>query len=52
MSVLTGDVPSPIHPPEGCRFHPRCPICMDECSRIAPAMKEVAPGHIAACLAL
>ena len=52
MSVLTGDVPSPIHPPPGCRFHPRCPIRMDECNRIAPAMQEVAPGHFAACLAL
>jgi peptide/nickel transport system ATP-binding protein len=52
MSVLAGDVPSPIQPPSGCRFHPRCPIRMDECNRIAPAMKEVSPGHFAACLAL
>jgi oligopeptide/dipeptide ABC transporter ATP-binding protein len=50
--VLEGDVPSPIHPPSGCRFHPRCPIRMGECSRIAPAMKIVGPGHQAACLAL
>jgi oligopeptide/dipeptide ABC transporter ATP-binding protein len=52
MSVLAGDVPSPILPPPGCRFHPRCPIRMDECNRIEPAMKEVSPGHFAACLAL
>jgi oligopeptide/dipeptide ABC transporter ATP-binding protein len=52
MSVLAGDVPSPIQPPLGCRFHPRCPIRLDECCRTAPAMKEVSPGHFAACLAL
>jgi oligopeptide/dipeptide ABC transporter ATP-binding protein len=52
MSVLAGDVPSPIQPPPGCRFHPRCPIRMDECNRIEPAVKEVSPGHFAACLAL
>jgi len=52
MSALAGDVPSHIQPPAGCRFHPRCPIRMDECNRIEPAMKEVSPGHFAACLAL
>ncbi len=50
--VLEGDVPSPIQPPSGCRFHPRCPIRMEECSRTAPTMKAVGPGHYAACLAL
>jgi len=47
--VLVGDVPSPIHPPEGCHFHPRCPKCMDGCSRERPGLIEVEPGHFAAC---
>ena len=52
MQVLEGDVPSPIDPPSGCRFHPRCPIRMKQCPQITPAMKEIGPGHHAACLAL
>jgi oligopeptide/dipeptide ABC transporter ATP-binding protein len=43
--VLTGEVPSPINPPKGCRFHPRCPFAMDRCSQETPEEKEVAPGH-------
>ncbi len=47
--VLTGEVPSPINPPTGCRFHPRCPFAMDKCSEEAPVNKEVAPGHRVSC---
>jgi oligopeptide transport system ATP-binding protein len=47
--VLQGDVPNPIQPPSGCHFHPRCPRAMDRCAQEAPLLKEVAPGHLAAC---
>lgn len=47
--VLTGEVPSPINPPTGCRFHPRCPFAMDKCSIDAPVDKEVSPGHRVSC---
>jgi oligopeptide/dipeptide ABC transporter ATP-binding protein len=47
--VLTGEVPSPINPPSGCRFHPRCPFAMDKCAEAAPEEKEVAPGHLISC---
>ena len=47
--VLTGEVPSPINPPSGCRFHPRCPFAMDKCSMEAPVDKEVAPNHRVSC---
>ena len=47
--ILPGDVPSPIHPPAGCPFHPRCPRAESRCSTEAPALREVAPGHMAAC---
>ncbi|MFZ7127452.1 MAG: ABC transporter ATP-binding protein [Desulfobacterales bacterium] len=47
--LIPGDVPSPLHPPEGCRFHPRCPERMTICSREAPATRETAPGHRVAC---
>lgn len=50
--ILSGDVPSPINPPSGCRFHPRCPIAMDICSQAEPEWKELAPQHYAACHAL
>ena len=46
---LEGDVPSPIHPPLGCRFHPRCPHAMARCTVEEPVRKEVAPGHSVAC---
>ena len=47
--VLPGDVPSPIHPPSGCPFHPRCPIAEARCRTEVPALREVSPGHWAAC---
>ena len=47
--VLAGEVPSPINPPSGCRFHPRCPFAMDQCAVAAPEEKEVAPGHLISC---
>jgi oligopeptide/dipeptide ABC transporter ATP-binding protein len=47
--VLTGEVPSPIKPPQGCRFHPRCPFAMDRCATEAPVEKEVPPGHRVNC---
>jgi peptide/nickel transport system ATP-binding protein/oligopeptide transport system ATP-binding protein len=47
--VLSGEVPSPINPPSGCRFHPRCPFAMDKCSVEVPVYKEVAPGHRVSC---
>jgi oligopeptide/dipeptide ABC transporter ATP-binding protein len=51
--ILEGDVPSPINPPSGCRFHPRCPLFKKDsnpsCSRNAPEFREINPGHFVAC---
>jgi oligopeptide transport system ATP-binding protein len=47
--VLVGDVPSPMNPPSGCPFHPRCPERMPMCSQEVPAPRQVAPGHTVAC---
>ncbi|MGC2201176.1 MAG: dipeptide ABC transporter ATP-binding protein [Stellaceae bacterium] len=47
--ILKGDVPSPINPPAGCRFHTRCPYAFGRCSKEEPEMREVLPGHHVAC---
>ena len=47
--MLTGDVPSPVNPPAGCRFSGRCAQCMDKCREVNPKLKEVEPGHFVAC---
>jgi peptide/nickel transport system ATP-binding protein/oligopeptide transport system ATP-binding protein len=47
--ILKGDVPSPLNPPKGCRFHPRCPIADKICSEQEPAFREVLPDHFVAC---
>ena len=47
--VLTGDIPSPVSPPSGCRFHTRCPVAFERCKIEEPPLREYAPGHFAAC---
>jgi oligopeptide/dipeptide ABC transporter ATP-binding protein len=47
--ILKGDVPSPLNPPKGCRFHPRCPVAIEKCSIEEPVFKESEPDHWAAC---
>jgi len=46
---IKGEIPSPLAPPSGCHFHPRCPHAFARCSREAPALREIAPGHLSAC---
>jgi oligopeptide/dipeptide ABC transporter ATP-binding protein len=48
--VLRGEVPSPLNPPSGCVFHPRCPIAVERCRAEVPELREIRPGHRAACL--
>lgn len=48
--ILTGDVPSPINPPSGCHFNPRCPIAGEACRTVAPQLKEVSTQHFVSCL--
>ncbi|MDE5789397.1 MAG: dipeptide ABC transporter ATP-binding protein [Clostridia bacterium] len=47
--MLKGDIPSPVNPPKGCKFHTRCEHCMEICSRIAPEYREVEDGHFCSC---
>jgi peptide/nickel transport system ATP-binding protein len=47
--AVTGEIPSPLNPPSGCHFHPRCPMARERCSQEAPELREVAPGRASAC---
>jgi oligopeptide/dipeptide ABC transporter ATP-binding protein len=47
--ILTGEVPSPVNPPAGCRFHPRCPNASEECNREEPQLVDIGNGHLVAC---
>jgi len=49
FAALQGEIPSPLHPPSGCHFHPRCPHAMPHCRESAPPLREIAPGHWSAC---
>ncbi|MBN2616727.1 MAG: ATP-binding cassette domain-containing protein [Spirochaetales bacterium] len=49
QKVVIGDVPSPLNPPQGCHFHPRCPYATDKCREKYPELKEISPGHSVAC---
>lgn len=48
--ILTGDVPSPIHPPNGCHFHPRCPDVIEECKKTCPSLRATRPEHMTSCI--
>ncbi|HYN23739.1 MAG TPA: oligopeptide/dipeptide ABC transporter ATP-binding protein [Pyrinomonadaceae bacterium] len=48
--VLEGDVPSPVNPPNGCRFHTRCPYTIEACKEVVPSLVEIKPNHFAACI--
>jgi oligopeptide transport system ATP-binding protein len=47
--ILEGDIPSPMNPPSGCRFHTRCPYGSPRCKEAVPELRELSPGHFAAC---
>lgn len=49
LAVIEGDIPSPINPPSGCRFHTRCKYATEECKEVAPEWREMRPGHFVAC---
>jgi peptide/nickel transport system ATP-binding protein len=49
MEGILGQAPDRLNWPNGCRFHPRCPMVMDVCSKVEPPLVEVEPGHLAAC---
>jgi peptide/nickel transport system ATP-binding protein len=48
--ALKGEIPSPLNPPTGCVFHTRCPMASEECKGAIPDLREVSPGHFAACI--
>ena len=47
--IVKGEVPSPLNPPSGCRFHPRCPMAMEKCKSVEPVLSEQGAGHVVAC---
>ena len=47
--IITGEIPSPLNPPSGCRFHPRCPFAKPICSEVEPVLKQVDTDHQVAC---
>ena len=49
FAPIKGEIPSPLAPPPGCHFHPRCPYAMAKCMTVAPALKQIAPGRLSAC---
>ncbi len=49
LQILEGDIPSPVDPPKGCKFHTRCQYCTEECKMVTPEWKEVRPNHFVAC---
>jgi peptide/nickel transport system ATP-binding protein len=49
-TIIKGELPSPLNPPSGCVFHPRCPLATEECKKSVPEARELAPGHWAACI--
>jgi oligopeptide/dipeptide ABC transporter ATP-binding protein len=50
LRAISGTIPSALHPPSGCRFHPRCPMVIDECARVDPPLEAKAPQHLVACI--
>ena len=49
LHILEGDIPSPVNPPKGCKFHTRCDHCTEICRQVVPKWEEVSPNHFAAC---
>ena len=49
LAVLEGDIPSPVNPPKGCKFHTRCKYCTEICTHVVPDWEEVTPNHFVAC---
>ena len=49
-TIIKGELPSPLNPPSGCVFHPRCPKATEDCKKAVPPTRELAPGHLAACI--
>jgi oligopeptide/dipeptide ABC transporter ATP-binding protein len=50
LRAIAGTIPSALHPPSGCRFHPRCPMAIDQCARVDPPLELKAPQHLVACI--